>query len=217
MGITRDTADIRGDVTTELAAKADLASPTFTGTPAAPTAANGTNTTQIATTAFVLANAPASGLTLITGQSFSEASSVIINNCFTSTYDNYRVMLNVSGSSATDVFMRLRVSGSDNTTSNYNTQTLTSTNTTVQGSSEASRDKFYLAYQRTSVPCSMAADIYRPQASDYTRFFAEGDINSYIYIRSGYFNSTTQFDGMTLFPASGTMTGTVRIYGYKNS
>ena len=33
--------------------KANLASPTFTGTPAAPTAAGGTNTTQIATTAFV--------------------------------------------------------------------------------------------------------------------------------------------------------------------
>lgn len=32
--------------------KAPLASPTFTGTPAAPTAAGGTNTTQIATTAF---------------------------------------------------------------------------------------------------------------------------------------------------------------------
>lgn len=33
---------------------APLASPTFTGTPAAPTASAGTNTTQIATTAFVL-------------------------------------------------------------------------------------------------------------------------------------------------------------------
>ena len=33
--------------------KANIASPTFTGTPAAPTAAAGTNTTQIATTAFV--------------------------------------------------------------------------------------------------------------------------------------------------------------------
>lgn len=38
------------------ALKANLASPTFTGTPAAPTAAPATNTTQIATTAFVLAN-----------------------------------------------------------------------------------------------------------------------------------------------------------------
>jgi len=33
--------------------KADLASPTFTGTPIAPTASTGTSTTQVATTAFV--------------------------------------------------------------------------------------------------------------------------------------------------------------------
>ena len=37
----------------DIATKAPIASPTFTGTPAAPTAAQGTNTTQIATTAFV--------------------------------------------------------------------------------------------------------------------------------------------------------------------
>jgi len=35
------------------ATKANLASPTFTGVPAAPTASTGTNTTQVATTAFV--------------------------------------------------------------------------------------------------------------------------------------------------------------------
>lgn len=43
-------------LTTAVSLKAPLASPTFTGTPAAPTAAAGTNTTQVATTAFVLAN-----------------------------------------------------------------------------------------------------------------------------------------------------------------
>lgn len=41
------------NLTTDLAAKAALASPTFTGTPAAPTASAATNTTQLATTAFV--------------------------------------------------------------------------------------------------------------------------------------------------------------------
>ena len=40
---------------TALNAKANTASPTFTGTPSAPTAAAGTNTTQLATTAFVQA------------------------------------------------------------------------------------------------------------------------------------------------------------------
>ena len=40
-------------ITNSLATKAPLASPTFSGTPTAPTAANSSNTTQLATTAFV--------------------------------------------------------------------------------------------------------------------------------------------------------------------
>ena len=47
---------IESDITnlvTDLAAKSPSASPTFTGTPSAPTATAGTNTTQLATTAFV--------------------------------------------------------------------------------------------------------------------------------------------------------------------
>ncbi len=43
---------------TDITGKADLAGPTFTGVPAAPTATSGTNTTQIATTAFVTAAVP---------------------------------------------------------------------------------------------------------------------------------------------------------------
>ena len=38
--------------------KANISSPTFTGVPAAPTATSGTNTTQLATTAYVLAAIP---------------------------------------------------------------------------------------------------------------------------------------------------------------
>jgi hypothetical protein len=41
------------NIETSIATKGDLASPTFTGTPAAPTATTGTSSTQIATTAFV--------------------------------------------------------------------------------------------------------------------------------------------------------------------
>ena len=56
-GITIDspgTLTVAGtNVITELGTKADLASPTLTGTPTAPTAAASTNTTQIATTAYV--------------------------------------------------------------------------------------------------------------------------------------------------------------------
>ncbi len=50
---------------TALNLKANLASPTFTGTPAAPTAAAGTNTTQIASTAFVRSEVSAAIASLV--------------------------------------------------------------------------------------------------------------------------------------------------------
>ena len=55
---------VEGDITglvSDLALKSPLDSPSLTGIPTAPTAAPGTNTTQLATTAFVLANAGGSG------------------------------------------------------------------------------------------------------------------------------------------------------------
>lgn len=42
-------------ISNAIASKADINSPSFTGTPTAPTASAGTNTTQLATTAFVTA------------------------------------------------------------------------------------------------------------------------------------------------------------------
>ena len=63
-GVTATTAELNyidgvtSAIQTQLDTKSTIASPTFTGTPAAPTAASGTNTTQVATTAFVEAATP---------------------------------------------------------------------------------------------------------------------------------------------------------------
>jgi hypothetical protein len=51
--VQADVDQNEADADTAIALKADIASPTFTGTPSAPTASAGTNTTQLATTAFV--------------------------------------------------------------------------------------------------------------------------------------------------------------------
>lgn len=52
--VTNLVSDLAAKATvSDLALKAPLASPAFTGTPTAPTATGGTNTTQLATTAFV--------------------------------------------------------------------------------------------------------------------------------------------------------------------
>ena len=55
-------------IQTAVATKANLNSPVFTGIPRAPTAAVGTNTTQVATTAFVMANGvPVGGIIMWSG------------------------------------------------------------------------------------------------------------------------------------------------------
>jgi hypothetical protein len=59
----------------QITGAAPLASPALTGVPTAPTAANGTNTTQIATTAFVLANAGSSSPLTTKGDLYTFGSS----------------------------------------------------------------------------------------------------------------------------------------------
>ena len=56
-----DDANFATTITTSLGLKAPLASPALTGVPTSPTAASGTNTTQVATTAFVTAAVAAGG------------------------------------------------------------------------------------------------------------------------------------------------------------
>ena len=74
--------DAKGDVTlngTQTLTNKTLTSPTLTGTPTAPTAAGGTNTTQIATTAFVASavsavggmSYPGAGIPVSTGSAWS--------------------------------------------------------------------------------------------------------------------------------------------------
>lgn len=74
---------------TNSADAATIGSPTFTGTPAAPTAAAGTSTTQIATTAFAAALAFASALPAI---SASTAGNVVTNNGSVGSWTNAFVM-----------------------------------------------------------------------------------------------------------------------------
>ena len=63
---------------TAIGLKAPLASPVFTGVPEAPTAAVGTNTTQLATTAFVTTAVPAASLQMFAGAITQTAASGVV-------------------------------------------------------------------------------------------------------------------------------------------
>lgn len=166
------------------------------------------------------------GLTLITAQSFSAASAVNVNNCFTSTYANYRVTIELSAMSATSgaaLRARLRVSGSDNSSSNYyfnGPDVATSSTQTVGVTRSAGLGTWWTWGSDNANPGFSSIDVFNPQLSVKTAFAGSFSAASTTDFRfsalGGLMSVTTAYDGFTLLPDSGTITGTICVYGYRN-
>lgn len=152
--------------------------------------------------------------TKITSSTFTTSSSVSINNCFTSTYKNYRILFTVTAATAgNNQRLRFRASSTDNTTANYNGQ-----NQYFGASSgiftTASGTSVYL-YDSATNGNALVLDILSPQVADkswYTMAAMQG--SNYSVFGAGFFAGSDQFDGISLYPASGTITGSIAIYGY---
>lgn len=145
--------------------------------------------------------------------------SISLNGVFTSTYKNYMVVWNATGGTGSGpVYMRLRASGTDNTTTNYSSSGVWGYYTSGSGAQGYGSQTFWaFHYWNGAGGQQRNINLFDPQTATNTSFGAIGsnaDANSYY---GGYFGATTQFDGITIYPSSGTMTGTVRIYGLKNS
>lgn len=163
------------------------------------------------------------GLTLISTASFSGASSVsLANNSFTSTYTNYKLVLNVTNfSSGSNQYFRarFRASGTDNSTSNYSSgffvlyQSSAGTSNDVGGFNENAFNRF--AYLYANEGLSINCDIFNPQSSSKASF--SGQVTGMAqeqWLNSGFFNATTSFDSFTFYPVSGSITGSYSLYGY---
>ena len=118
--------------------------------------------------------------------------------------------------------MRLRVGGADDSTSNYFWSGIYNTSSASSPAGEAggSASSFTIGYVESAGTASMTFNIANPfetKATSYTNMMGRtsGSV-SVLYYNGGAFNTTTSFTGFTLFPASGTITGKVRVYGYSN-
>lgn len=162
------------------------------------------------------------GMVLVATSSFTTAATVSVDNCFTSTYSNYRIVVDTTSSAAAaDLQFRVRGSGSDVSTSTYAYGVGRSSASAIlfQGGSGSATFIYIGAMVNTSGDNTMVSiDITRPALAAKTQisFLASG-YSQFVWYGFGANSNATAYDGFSLVPSTGTITGTVRIYAYRDS
>jgi hypothetical protein len=149
---------------------------------------------------------------------FSGASSISLNGCFTSTYDNYHISLKLTPSTAITATIRFRTNGTDNSSSTYKY--------IVKNFSSAGADETYIS--RTGTSSELNRDTGTTQISwegilrnpmlaiqTHLNLTGTGSVGNY-FLNATSFDNTTTFDGFSLIASTGNITGSIRVYGYKD-
>ena len=158
------------------------------------------------------------GLVHLHTESFSAKSSVSVDDVFSSTYDFYRILISLLGSTAITYSLRLRASGTDASGANtykYQEAEVYSSSTSNNARSE---NFIRLGWSDSSKRGTTTLDVFGPNLAATTGFNVPlggrfDDAASFI----GEHTVASAYDGFTIFPSSGTITGTLRVYGYRNS
>jgi hypothetical protein len=160
------------------------------------------------------------GMVLLNTTSFSAVASQSVNDVFSATYKNYLVQFNMSGSTtATDVAMRLRVSGADNSSTNYTRSGLFQSSTSITGQRLTGQTSWDgIAEVQSALQNASQFTIFNPFATAETSGLAHlsgvtsGNIT--MTLRTFGISVTTSYTGFTIIAGSGTLTGSLSVYGF---
>ncbi len=179
-----------------------------------------TNTTQYYDgSAWVAVGA--SGLTLIKTQTIGSAvSSITVSDVFSSTYDNYKVLINGGVGSVGQIGIRMTL-GSNTSGVNGGASSVDYGSGAAGGSGANNLAYFEWAGYASTGGIHMSADITAPNLAKHSfAAFAGSRFNSNAFVTASFYEVTnnTQFTAFTLTLNQGTLTGgTIRVYGYANS
>ena len=153
---------------------------------------------------------------------FTSASAISLNGCFSSSYENYKIIFTTTSNTATGyINMRLRSSGADISDSNYFSSVFqaaygsTSIGNDNGGDSQTTWNRFGY-YDGTADAYAASGDILLPFVSAFTSFNVTKARSGYgSEIATGVHKSASSFDGITIY-SSGNFTGKIRVYGYRD-
>ena len=153
------------------------------------------------------------GMVLVSSTTIGSAvSSVAVTGAFSTTYDNYKIVI-TGGTSSANVDMSMKLGA---TAAGYYQQVIRAAYTTVVTGVAVSNGAGW-TYSGVNNGASNAffLDIYAPFLSQITRINGAYIDSGTAGILSGYLNNTTSYTDFTLTPASGTLTGgRIDVYGY---
>jgi hypothetical protein len=151
---------------------------------------------------------------------FTGATSISVNGAFTPTYNYYVVSVDLTQATLSDINFRYRENGTDNTSASYNQQVYvlnnanTFTTSTALSQTSGSIGRLQASGRFTTEIKIMRPFLSLPTSLDSINVRHDASSNMQSERRCGTHNSSTSFDGITIFGAS--MTGTFRVYGYNN-
>jgi hypothetical protein len=159
------------------------------------------------------------GLVHINTTTMSAVASQSLTGVFSSTYDNYKLVFRFTATGADTLNLRLRLGASDDSTANYQRQKLEASGTTVSGSRTTNQTSGLFSDISSAAPLQLnILEVSGPFSTLPTMFFSSNSHRSttthFLSMHTLSHNVNTSFDGISILPNTGTITGTVSVYGY---
>lgn len=156
--------------------------------------------------------------------SFSGATAISLNNVFSPAYKNYKVVFEISASTANgSALFRFRNAGTDLSSTAYGqSQFIYRTNGTTQSNSGGGLTGITIlgtgSYSGQSFVA--VAEISNPYVTSNKSFeiICNGvdATGNYGAVTAGYTGSSSAYDGLTILPTAGNITGTIQVFGYND-
>lgn len=149
---------------------------------------------------------------------FSGATSLSLNGIHTAAYKNYLAVITGGSSVTCEIWLRMRYAGTDQITAYNRAQAFNTDSGALSASSVINAAQYQVGDWTTGANGSNAiVEIGNPAGSERTVFNSQatgqGGISRY---GGGRVTVDRSFDGLTLLPSTGTMSGTITVYGYNN-